>query len=91
MAKQIANTSKNINMLIDSLPGITVAEEEQYRTMEKLEEENREAGEELHRVVGEAGNGVSNSSQTQSNQRNFETEFPKIYHRWEKVIFFNNK
>ncbi|KAL2912843.1 hypothetical protein HK105_207624 [Polyrhizophydium stewartii] len=53
-AKDIAETAKVIDFLIEQLPGIERTEEEQIRVLRELEEENRRAGEEMEQAIAEA-------------------------------------
>ncbi|XJO77513.1 hypothetical protein BDV3_002082 [Batrachochytrium dendrobatidis] len=53
-AKDIVETAKVIDFLIDQLPGISENEEEQIRILGALEEENRIAGIEMEQAIEEA-------------------------------------
>ncbi|KAH6574514.1 hypothetical protein BASA61_002381 [Batrachochytrium salamandrivorans] len=53
-AKDIVETAKVIDFLIDQLPGIAETEDEQIQTLQNLEEENLIAGKEMEEAIAEA-------------------------------------
>ncbi|KAI8896877.1 hypothetical protein BC833DRAFT_553291 [Globomyces pollinis-pini] len=53
VAKDIVETAKVIDFLIENLPGINESEMDQMRQLEELELENKKAGEELENALKE--------------------------------------
>lgn len=55
LAQQVVQSTKNIQFLIDSLPGSRLSESQQLEILQQLEIENRQVGSELKEQIHKAG------------------------------------